>query len=77
MMSDADMFRWARTQMIWERAVAKERGTELPRIRNITKLRNNVHGILSNPVLPPARRGRMGARKIERAIRRAYGLGVE
>lgn len=76
-MSDADLFRWAQTQMIWERAVAKERGTELPRIRGIRKLRANVHDYLTRSVVPADKRGRVAARKIERAVRRAYGLGIE
>jgi hypothetical protein len=77
MMSDADMFRWAKTQMDWERAVAKERGTELPRIRGIRRLRARTHTILTNRTMAPQVRGKVAATRIEQAVRRAYGLGIE
>lgn len=77
MMSDADLFRWAATQMIWERQIAKERGTELPRIRGIRRLRARTHTILTTTALTPAARGKVAATRIEQAVRRAYGLGIE
>ena len=76
-MSDADLFRWAQTHMIWERQIAKERGEELPRIRHIRNLRSSVHNVLSQSVIAPATRGKLAAHRIEVAIRRAYGLGIE
>jgi hypothetical protein len=76
-MSDADLFRWAQTQMIWERAIAKERGGELPRIRGIRRLRSRVNTILTTRNASPKARGKVAARRIEQAVRRAYGLGIE
>lgn len=77
MMSDAEMFRWAANVMAWERAKAKERGREIPRVRGITELRARVHHTLVNRDLASAKRGALAARMIEHAVRRAYRLGIE
>lgn len=76
-MNDAEMFRWAATQMAWERAKAKERGTQIPRVRGITELNTKVQAVLTNRPLDVGRRGRWGAGLIEQAVRRAYRLGIE
>lgn len=76
-MSDADLFRWASTVMRWERAVAKERGTQIPRVRGIRRLSARTHQILTQRGMSPAARGKVAARRIEQAVRRAYGLGLE
>ena len=76
-MKDSEMFRWAATVMAWERTVAKERGRELPRIRNIRRLRARTHAILTTRGMSPNARGKVAARRLEQAVRRAYGLGIE